>query len=132
MSERSEMALLQHQRLPGIGCSNILARARAQCLAAASHAACLPVLLCVVAEASAAANVTPAQAPRSIGVGDVLWPSAGESETSVFFAPQLVFLNLYALPGSFREVLLNGCGRVHPCLGSCQTMTTISYILATI
>ncbi|KQK13757.1 uncharacterized protein LOC104582693 [Brachypodium distachyon] len=39
------MTLLQHHRLPGIGCSNILARARSQCLAAASHAPSLPVLL---------------------------------------------------------------------------------------
>ncbi|KAK3146452.1 hypothetical protein QOZ80_3BG0266430 [Eleusine coracana subsp. coracana] len=98
------MALLQQQSLLAIGCSNILARARVQCLAAASHAPRLPLLhvnggnkahapilktgnamslsrrrgrgLCVVAEASTAANVTPAK-PRSVSISDVLWPSAG-------------------------------------------------------
>uniref|UniRef100_A0A0A9GED1 HPP transmembrane region domain-containing protein n=1 Tax=Arundo donax TaxID=35708 RepID=A0A0A9GED1_ARUDO len=96
------MASLQ-QSLLDIGCSNVVARARVQCLAAASHAPRLPLLLlvnggkkahspsiktgnaislsqrrrrdlCVVAQATAAANVTPAS-PRS--VSDVLWPSAG-------------------------------------------------------
>ncbi|KAL6637120.1 hypothetical protein ACP70R_024692 [Stipagrostis hirtigluma subsp. patula] len=100
------MALLQQQSLLGIGCGNILARARARCPAAASHAPRLPLLLhvnggskahssshkigdaiglsrrrrdhlCVVAKASAAANVTPASSPRSVSVSDVLWPSAG-------------------------------------------------------
>ncbi|GJM96218.1 hypothetical protein PR202_ga13034 [Eleusine coracana subsp. coracana] len=99
------MALLQQQSLLAIGCSNILARARVQCLAAASHAPRLPLLhvnggnkahaptlktgnamslsrrrgrdLCVVAEASTAANVTPAK-PRSVSISDVLWPSAGK------------------------------------------------------
>uniref|UniRef100_A0A0D9VXJ6 HPP transmembrane region domain-containing protein n=1 Tax=Leersia perrieri TaxID=77586 RepID=A0A0D9VXJ6_9ORYZ len=95
------MALLQQPGMLGIGCSNILARARMQCLAAASHhMPCLPVLLhvngnkkqgssfppsqkigfsrrrrrAVVAEASA---VTPAAAPGGVSVSDVLWPSAG-------------------------------------------------------
>lgn len=105
------MALQTQHCRPGIGCSSILARARVQCLAAASHMRCLPVLLhingsekaqflshkvgsneislrrrrrrdlgVVVAEASAAANVT-SPSPRSISVSDVLWPSAGESES---------------------------------------------------
>ncbi|CAM0875414.1 unnamed protein product [Alopecurus aequalis] len=96
------MALLQHQRLPGIGCGNILARARSQCLAAASHAPSLPLLLhvnggskqahllsrktvslsarsrrrdlCVVS--ASAASVTPAL-PSGVSASDVLWPSAG-------------------------------------------------------
>ncbi|KAF0927419.1 hypothetical protein E2562_032725, partial [Oryza meyeriana var. granulata] len=98
------MALLQQPGMLGIGCSNILARARVQCLAAASHMPCLPVLLhvsgnkkqgssfpsqkiglsrrrrglhVVLAEASAATGATPAASPGSISVSDVLWPSAG-------------------------------------------------------
>ncbi|KAG8062137.1 hypothetical protein GUJ93_ZPchr0003g17531 [Zizania palustris] len=96
------MALLQQPGMLGIGCSNILARARVQCLAAASHMPCLPDLLqvsgsktvsftsqkigssrrrrgdlgIVAAEASTAASVTPAST-GSISVSDVLWPSAG-------------------------------------------------------
>lgn len=97
--------MLQQQSLLGIGCSNILARARVQCLAAASHRPRLPLLLnvnggkkahspalkngnaislsrrrgrylCVVAEASTAANVTPAK-QSGVSISDVLWPSAG-------------------------------------------------------
>jgi hypothetical protein len=107
------MALLQCQSLPGFGCSGIaLARAGVQqCLAAASHAPLLPPLLRanggrtgrspasvkagnaigfgrrgrrdlrVVAEA-AAAKVTPVS-PGGVSISDVLWPSAGESQTPV-------------------------------------------------
>ncbi|XP_047092444.1 uncharacterized protein LOC124704242 [Lolium rigidum] len=99
------MALLQHQRLPGIGCGDILARARSQCLAAASHAPSLPVLLHVnggsrqahlvsrkagnalslsgrsrrrelCVVAASTASVTPAL-PSGVSASDVLWPSAG-------------------------------------------------------
>jgi hypothetical protein len=102
------MALLQQQGSLAIGCSNILARARVQYLAAASRAPHLPVLqhvnggqkasfpslktgnaislsrrrrrdLCVVAEAASAANVTPAKPSASgVSISDVLWPSAGK------------------------------------------------------
>ncbi|XP_062212063.1 uncharacterized protein LOC133913046 isoform X2 [Phragmites australis] len=97
------MASSLQQSLPGIGCRNILARARVQCLTAAPHAPRLHLLLhvnggkkghsptlkagntirlsrrrdlCVIAEATAAAKVSPAS-PRGVTISDVIWPSAG-------------------------------------------------------
>uniref|UniRef100_A0ACD6A3T2 Uncharacterized protein n=1 Tax=Avena sativa TaxID=4498 RepID=A0ACD6A3T2_AVESA len=100
------MALLQHQRMPGIGCGDIWSRARSQCLAAASHAPSLPVLLRVnggsrqahlvdsrktgnalglsgrsrrqdlCVVAASTASATPVL-PSGVSASDVLWPSAG-------------------------------------------------------
>jgi hypothetical protein len=122
--------LLQQSSSLGIGCSNILARARVQCLAAASHAPHLPLLqhvnggrkacspaiktghatslswrrrrdLRVVAEATSAARVTPAKL-SGVSFSDVVWPSAGK------FPNFRVFSSLWPYLVSFRAPLLLG------------------------